>query len=99
MSVLVMKSRGIKNVVATFGAKVDVQQLTLLRNFNKVNIYMDGDLPGRMATDHIAEQLQSYTKVAIVPTPDGEDAATMLTIPDTVSSFEYQLKHRLTYSS
>jgi len=96
MSVLVMKSRGIKNVVATFGAKVDKQQLNLLRRFNKVNVFMDGDAPGRMATDHILEELQNYTKIGIILTPDDEDPATMEIIPTPTSSFEYQLKHRLT---
>jgi len=99
MSVLVMKSRGVRNVVATFGAKVDAQQINLLRRFNKVNIFMDGDTPGRMATDHILEELQNYTKLGIIMTPDDEDPATMEIIPTPTSSFEYQLKHRLTYSS
>ena len=98
MSVLVMKSRGIDNVVATFGAKVDRQQLNLLRNFSKVNIFMDGDTPGRMATDHILEELQSYTKLGIIMTPDEEDPATMLETPATMSSFEYQRKSCLTHS-
>jgi len=96
MSVLVMKSRGIKNVVATFGAKVDKQQLNLLRRFNKVNVFMDGDAPGRMATDRILEELQNYTKIGIILTPDDEDPATMVHVPNSISSFEYQLKHRLT---
>jgi DNA primase len=99
MSVLVMKSRGIDNVVATFGAKVDNQQLSLLRNFSKVNIFMDGDDPGRMATQHIVEQLQHYTKLGVIMTPDDEDPATLTSIPDTISSFEYQLQHCLTRSS
>jgi len=96
MSVLVMKSRGIKNVVATFGAKVDAQQINLLRRFNKVNIFMDGDTPGRNATTHLIESLGTYTKLSIIVTPDNEDPATMETIPTPTSSFEYQLKHRLT---
>ena len=99
MSVLVLKSRGIDNVVATFGAKVDKQQLSLLRNFSRVNVFMDGDNPGRMATDHIAEELQRYTKLGIIVTPDDEDPATLLTVPSTISSYEYQLKHCLTRSS
>jgi DNA primase len=98
MSVLVLKSRGVENVVATFGAKVDKQQISLLRNFSKVNIFMDGDTPGRMATEHILEELNNYTKVAIVVTPDDEDPATLMEIPASISSFEYQLKNRLTYS-
>ena len=99
MSVLVMKSRGIRNVVATFGAKVDNQQLSLLRNFSKVNIFMDGDIPGRSATKHLVEELQNYTKIGVIMTPDDEDPATLSTVPSTISSFEYQLKHCLTHSS
>ena len=99
MSVLVLKSRGIDNVVATFGAKVDKQQLNLLRNFSKVNVFMDGDNPGRMATEHITQELQNYTKIGVILTPDDEDPATLLSVPSTISSFEYQLQHCLTRSS
>jgi len=92
MSVLVLKSRGIENVVATFGAKVDDKQIDLLRKFSKVTIFMDGDTPGRMATDHLIESLGSYTRIAIIETPDEEDPATLLDIPTSISSFEYQMK-------
>jgi DNA primase len=98
MSVLVLKSRGIENIVATFGAKVDKQQISLLRNFSKVNVFMDGDTPGRMATQHLLEELNNYTKVGIINTPDDEDPATLAEIPASMSSFEYQLKSRLTFS-
>jgi DNA primase len=99
MSVLVMKSRGVRNVVATFGAKVDKQQIDLLRNFSKITIFMDGDDPGRNATAHLIESLGAYTKLSIIETPDDEDPATMVYVPNSISSFEYQLKHCLTYSS
>lgn len=91
MSVLVLKSRGINNVVATFGAKVDAQQIGLLRNFSRVTIFMDGDLPGRKATCNLVEQLKLYTKVAVIETPDDEDPATLLEIPSTINSMEWQL--------
>jgi DNA primase len=93
MSVLVLKSRGIDNVVATFGAKVDAQQIGLLRNFSKVTIFMDGDLPGRNATCSLVEQLKLYTKIAVIETPDDEDPATLLEIPSTMNSMEWQLTH------
>ena len=99
MSVLVMKTRGIDNVVATFGAKVDKQQMELLRNFRKINVFMDGDIAGRIATQHIIESLGTYTKLSIIETPDDEDPATLTSIPEPISSFEYQLKHCLTHSS
>ena len=94
MSVLVLKSRGINNVVATFGAKVDAQQIGLLRNFSKVTIFMDGDLPGRNAACNLVEQLKLYTKVAVIETPDDEDPATLLDIPSAMNSMEWQLTHQ-----
>ena len=94
MSVLVLKSRGINNVVATFGAKVDAQQIGLLRNFSKVTIFMDGDLPGRNAACNLVEQLKLYTKVAVIETPDDEDPATLLEIPSAMNSMEWQLTHQ-----
>ena len=94
MSVLVLKSRGINNVVATFGAKVDKQQLELLRRFNSLTVFMDGDLPGRAATQHLVEELNCYTKVAIIETPDDEDPATLLEIPSSINSMEWQLTHQ-----
>ena len=98
MSVLVMKSRGIDNVVATFGAKVDANQIELLRNFQHVQVFMDGDLPGRNATDHLVESLSRYTSVSVIETPDNEDPATLLEIPDMYPSFAWQLKRSGTLS-
>lgn len=92
MSVLVMKSRGIDNVVATFGAKVDAQQISLLRNFNHVTVFMDGDAPGWNATSHLVEELNMYTRVSVIDTPDNQDPATLTDVPTSVSSLEWQLK-------
>lgn len=98
MSVLVLKSRGIENVVATFGAKVDANQIDLLRNFSAVNIFMDGDAPGWKATDHLVEALSNYTNVRVVKTPDGEDPASLSEIPATISQIEW-LQKDLTYAN
>jgi DNA primase len=95
MSVLVLKSRGINNVVATFGAKVDNNQIALLRDFATVNVFMDGDIPGRNATQHLVEELNHYTKVRVIDTPDEEDPATLLEIPEAVSAFEWELKKNI----
>jgi len=92
MSVLVMKSRGIDNVVATFGAKVDAHQIELLRNFHHVTVFMDGDTPGWNATSHLVETLNHYTKVSVINTPDNEDPATLLDVPATMGALEWQLK-------
>jgi len=95
MSVLVMKSRGINNVVATFGAKVDKSQMELLRNFSKVTVFMDGDNAGRLATDNIVGSLGNFTKVSVIMTPDDEDPATLESIPGTVSALEWQFSHSM----
>ena len=95
MSVLVLKSRGIDNVVATFGAKVDNNQIALLRDFATVNIFMDGDIPGRNATQHLVEELNHYTKVRVIDTPDEEDPATLMEIPQAVSAFEWELRKNI----
>ena len=52
---------------------------------------MDGDKPGRNATQHLVEELSCYTKIAIIETPDDEDPATLLEIPITINSMEWQL--------
>lgn len=91
MSVLVLKSRGIDNVVATFGAKVDANQINLLRDFQVVTVFMDGDAPGRAATKHLVEDLSHFTIVKVVYTPDDEDPATLDYIPEAMSAVAWQL--------
>ena len=93
MSVLVLKTRGIDNVVATFGAKVDSNQIELLRQFSRVTVYMDGDSAGRAATARIIEELSPYCKLTVIDTPDGEDPATLMEMPQPVSALEWQLKY------
>jgi len=91
MSVLVLKSRGVKNVVATFGAKVSKPQLEILRGFKQVTVFMDGDAPGRSASNNLVDALRDYTQVRVVETPDGEDPASMAQLPESLSSFVYEL--------
>lgn len=95
MSVLVLKSRGIDNVVATFGAKVDKQQIDLLRRFSKVTIFMDGDAPGRAATEHLVDELSHYTKISVIDTPDEQDPATLESIPEAESAFGWAMKKKM----
>jgi len=45
------------------------------------------------------EELQNFTKIGVIMTPDDEDPATLTYIPQPISSFEYQLQHRLTCAS
>jgi len=91
MSVLVLKSRGIHNVVATFGAKVTKPQLNMLREFSEVIIFMDGDAPGRKAQHNLIDGLKDYTRLRIIDTPDGEDPASLNQLPMSVSAFEYMI--------
>jgi DNA primase len=95
MSVLVLRSRGINNVAATFGAKVDHNQIELLRQFSMVTVFMDGDSAGRAATAKIIEEISPYTRLAVIDTPEGEDPASLSEIPSTVSTLEWQLKNQL----
>jgi DNA primase len=91
MSVLVLKSRGIENVVATFGAKFSEPQVELLRNFREVTVFMDGDAPGRSASMNLIKALSNYTNVRVINTPDGEDPASLDKIPPSVGHFIYEL--------
>jgi DNA primase len=92
MSVLVLKSRGIENVVATFGAKVDDNQIRLLRNFSRVTVFMDGDAAGRGATEKIVSKLSRYTNLTVVDTPEDEDPASLPEIPDGIPAIEWELR-------
>ena len=91
MSVLVLKSRGVENVVATFGAKFSEPQVQLLRNFKEVTVFMDGDAPGRSASMNLIKSLSHYTNVRVIDTPDGEDPASLDKIPSSVGHFVYEL--------
>ena len=92
LSVLLMKSRGIENVVATFGAKISKPQYRLLRQFNEVVVFMDGDGPGRAARKNLVSGLADFTKVKVIDTPDGEDPGSLMDIPNNLSSFEFLLR-------
>jgi len=91
MSVLVLKSRGIYNVVATFGAKVEEKQINLLRQFSRVTVFMDGDEAGRKSTSNLIEALSPFVRVKVVMTPDGEDPATLTEIPESITVLEWQI--------
>lgn len=95
MSVLVLKSRGVTDVVATFGAKVSKPQLDLLREFPKVTIFMDGDAPGRSATHNLIDALREYVSLTVIDTPDGEDPASLDAIPKGIYGMIYELSHKI----
>lgn len=70
LSVLAMMSQGIDNVVATFGAMVTKRQVEILRNFDRVTVFPDGDKTGYMALLKpkfgLADRLSTFTDVWIV---------------------------------
>jgi DNA primase len=91
MSVLALKSRGIDNVVATFGAKVTESQMELLRPFKRITVFMDGDSAGHKATRDLVRGLRDFTHIEVIDTPDGEDAASLDYVPEPKTSLEWEL--------
>jgi DNA primase len=89
MSVLVLKSRGINDVVASFGASVSKEQLILLRRFDNVSVFFDGDSAGQNGCNVILDGLKDYTRVRAITTPDGEDPASLDFIPESLGYLEY----------
>lgn len=91
MSVLVLKSRGINDVVATFGANVTDEQVKLLRRFDNITIFMDGDKAGQEGTRGLYGRLSEYSRVRIVQTPEGKDPVDLMDIPKAVTGIEYAM--------
>lgn len=60
MSVLKLKSEGIGNVVATFGAEVNEGQVDLLSKFEEVIAFPDGDLAGYRALNRLGKRGKLY---------------------------------------
>jgi len=94
MSVLTLKSRGIENAVATFGAKISDSQIELLRNFKQVTVFMDGDGAGYKATRDLVMGLRDYTQVKVVDTPSGEDAASLDFVPEPLGAMQWELSQK-----
>ena len=76
MSVLKLKSLGINNVVSTIGAGVSGYQVSLLRQFPEICIWMDGDDAGRRASSYLTSCLSKTNMVTILE-EDGEDPASV----------------------
>ncbi len=76
MSVLKLKSLGISNVVSTFGASVSNYQVHLIRQFQDVCIWMDGDSAGRKASSYLVNCLSKTNMVTILE-EDNEDPASV----------------------
>ncbi len=91
MSVLVLKSRGINDVIATFGASVSEEQVKLLRRFDNLTIWSDGDKAGQEGATRLYSRLREYSGVRIIQSPNGEDPATLIEVPKSVSGLEYAM--------
>ena len=76
MSVLKLKSLDITNVVSTFGAGVSNYQIHLLRQFQEICVWMDGDDAGRRASSDLTSCLSKTNMVTILE-EDGEDPASV----------------------
>lgn len=70
LSVLVMMSQGIDNVVATFGAMVTNRQIEIMRRFERVIVFPDGDKAGYSALLKpkfgVADRLSKFADVWVV---------------------------------
>ena len=75
MSVLVLHSAGIDNVVATFGAEVSDLQIALMARAQSVTVWMDGDTPGYKAQRKITDALLGQTVVECVIPGEDKDPA------------------------
>ncbi|QIG58360.1 DNA primase [Gordonia phage Skog] len=70
MSVLKAAALGLTTpVVATFGAKIGAAQIDLLRRFETVTIWMDGDDAGAMAEKKLRRELTGRTLLVVDPEP------------------------------
>ena len=91
MSVLALKSRGINDVVATFGAQVHDEQIKLLRRFDRITIFPDGDKAGREGATGLYSRLREYSKVRVINTQNGADPVDLIDIPESISGLEYSM--------
>jgi DNA primase len=76
-STAVMWSRGMKNVVATFGAELNFDQIVPLWRFRRVNLWFDDDPAGVKATETATNWLRGLVDVYICPPvgiPKGDPA-------------------------
>jgi DNA primase len=55
---------------------------------------MDGDAPGRQAQHNVIDGLREYTNVRVIDTPDGEDPASLESIPVSYTAFEYLISNK-----
>ena len=86
MSVLALKSRGINDV-----AQVHDEQIKLLRRFDRITIFPDGDKAGREGATGLYSRLREYSKVRVINTQNGADPVDLIDIPESISGLEYSM--------
>ena len=75
MSVAHAYGIGLRNVVATFGAKVSKAQIDLLKAHEKVIVWFDADPAGMAGEAKLLEGLHRHTEVLRVRPEEGKDLA------------------------
>jgi len=75
-------SLGLRNVVATFGAKVSAQQISLLADHQRVIVWFDADPAGAAGERALLEGLYRHTETLAVVPQRGKDLADILSLID-----------------
>jgi DNA primase len=94
MSVLKLKTLGVNNIVSTFGASISEHQIHLIRQFQDVCIWMDGDDAGRKASARLIFNLSKTNNVTILE-EDNEDPAS---VDDPIDYLLNQRKNALEWN-
>jgi hypothetical protein len=94
MSVLVLKSRGINDICASFGAQISDEQVKLLRRFDNITIFLDGDKAGREGANGLYGRLREYAHVRIINTPDGADPVDLIDIPESITGLNFTMEQK-----
>jgi 5S rRNA maturation endonuclease (ribonuclease M5) len=79
---------GWRSVVATFGAKVSQTQINLLRDFSRVYVWFDDDVPGHRAEYKLVNGLHRHTDVRVVEPDHGRDLGDYNTADAVISKLE-----------
>jgi len=94
MSVLKLKSLGVNNVVSTFGASISSHQVHLIRQFQRVCIWMDGDLAGRKASSFLVKNLSNTNTLTLLEEEDEDPAS----VDDPIDYINNQRKNLLQWN-
>jgi DNA primase len=73
LSVLRLRSLGYENVVATLGAKVTNEQQHLIRQYDKILVWMDPDSEGRKSSKKLVEDLHKHSQVWSIQYEEGDN--------------------------